>query len=97
MPVRGRLARAEPTSAARDQALTRNAHAADSHGMTAISPWLLRLVRVALLVVLFFFLLSTVVAAGGPTTGTLEKAVLVVVFFSLLGLAVPVHRIGRGR
>lgn len=50
--------------------------------------------RVALLVVLF--LLSTVVAAGGPTTGTLEKAVLVVVFIGLLGLVVPVHRIGHG-
>ena len=65
--------------------------------MTAISHRLLRLVRVALLVVLFFFLLSTVVAGGGPTTGPFEKAVLVVVFFGLLGLAVPVHRIGRGR
>lgn len=64
--------------------------------MTEISSWLLRLVRVALLVVLFFFLLSTVVAAGGPTTGPLEKAALVVAFFGLLGLAVPVHRIGRG-
>jgi len=65
--------------------------------VTAISPWLLRLARLALLVVLFFFLLSTVVAAGGPTTGPLERTVLVVVFFGLLGLAVPVHRIGRGR
>lgn len=51
----------------------------------------------ALLVVLFFFLLSAVVAAGGPTTGPLEKAVLAVVFFGLLGLAVPVHRIGQVR
>ena len=97
MSVRGRLGTAEPTSVAHDQALTRNAQAADSRSMTAISPWLLRLVRVVLLVVLFFFLLSTVMAAGGPTTGPLEKVVLVVVFFGLLGLAVPVHRIGRGR
>ena len=65
--------------------------------MTASSPWLLLLVRMVLVVVLFFFLLSTVVSAGGPTTGPLEKAVLAVVFFGLLGLAVPVHRIGRRR
>ena len=65
--------------------------------MTEIPLRLLRLVRVALLVVLFFLLLSTVVAAGGPTTGPLEKLVLAVVFFGLLALAVPVHRIGHDR
>ena len=65
--------------------------------MTAIVPWLLRLVRVALLVVLFFFLLSTVVAFGGSATGPLEKGVVAVVFLGLLALAVPVHRIGRDR
>lgn len=65
--------------------------------MLAIAPWLLRLVRMTLLVILFFFLLSTVIAFGGPGTGVWEKVVLVVVFLGLLGLAVPVHRIGRGR
>jgi type VI protein secretion system component VasF len=71
---------------------------ADSQGVTsAIVPWLLRLVRVALLVVLFFFLLSTVVALGGSATGVLEKGVLVAVFLSLLAAAVLVHRIGRHR
>lgn len=65
--------------------------------MSAIAPWLLRLVRVALLVILFFLLLSTVIAFGGPGTGLLERGVLVVVLVGLLGLAVPVHRIGRGR
>lgn len=65
--------------------------------MTAIVPWLLRLVRVVLLVVLFFILLSTVVAFRESATGPLEKGVLVVVFLGLLALAVPVHRIGRDR
>lgn len=65
--------------------------------MVAIYPWLLKLIRVALLVVLFFFLLSVVVAAGAPATGPLEKAGLVVIFIGLLALAVPVHRIGRSR
>jgi len=95
MPLRSRGG-AEPTLML-DQVLTRNPATTDSHGMTASSPWLLLLVRMVLLVVLFFFLLSTVVSAGGPTTGPLEKAVLAVVFFGLLGLAVPVHRIGRRR
>jgi hypothetical protein len=67
----------------------------DSPDMSTIAPWLLRLIRVALLVVIFFFLLFTVIALGGPGTGPLEKGVLVVVFLGLLALAVPVHRIGR--
>ena len=48
--------------------------------MLAIAPWLLRLVRMTLLVILFFFLLSTVIAFGGPGAGVWEKVVLVVVF-----------------
>lgn len=64
--------------------------------MSAIAPWLVRLVRVALLAVLFFLLLSTVVAFGGPSTGGRgRKGVLVFAFLGLLALAVPVHRIGR--
>ena len=63
--------------------------------MTAMAPWLLRLIRVALLVALFF-LLSTVVAIGGPGTGPWEKGALVVVFLALVGLAAPVHRFRRG-
>lgn len=69
----------------------------DSHHMRAIASWLLRLIRIALLVVLFFFLLSTVVAFGGPGTGPWEKGVLAVVFLGLVGLAASVHRIGQGR
>ena len=64
--------------------------------MTEISSWLLRLVRVALLVVLFFFLLSTVVAAGGPTEGPVEKAGLGVVLFGQDGHGVTVARHRRG-
>ena len=65
--------------------------------MSAIAPWLLHLVRVALLLVLFFLLLSTVVAFGGPGTGALERVALAAVFVGLVALAVPVHRIGRNR
>jgi hypothetical protein len=65
--------------------------------MHVIAPWLSRLIRVALLVILFFLLLSSVVAIARPETGPLEKGVLAVGFVGLLMLAVPVHRIGRGR
>ena len=65
--------------------------------MTVLAPRLRRLVRLGLLVVMFIFLLSTVIAFGGPGTGPWERSVLVVVFLGLLGLAVPVHRIGRQR
>ena len=65
--------------------------------MLAIAPWPLRLVRMALLVVLFFFPPSTVIAFGGPGPAVWEKGVRVVVFLGLLGLAVPAHRISRGR
>ena len=64
--------------------------------MTAISPWLLKLMRVAL-VVLFVLLLSVVVAAGGPATGPLEKGGLAVLLIGVLAFAIPVHRIGRSR
>lgn len=77
--------------------LTRNPAISESHGVTMIAPWLLRLIRVGLLVILFILLLSTVIAFGGPGTGPLEKSVLVAVFLGLLGLAVSVHRIGRAR
>jgi hypothetical protein len=65
--------------------------------MVAVFPWLLKLVRVALLMVLFVLLLSVVIAAGGPATGPFEKAGLAVVFIGVLALAIPVHRIGRSR
>ena len=69
----------------------------DTDGVTEIVPWLLRLVRIGLLVVLFFLLLSTVIALGGTGTGVFEKGVMVVVFVGLLTLAAPVHRIGQDR
>jgi hypothetical protein len=56
---------------------------------------LLRLLRIALLAVLFLLLLSLVVAVGRPETGPFEKVVLVAAGIGLLGLAMPVHRIGQ--
>jgi hypothetical protein len=54
-----------------------------------------RLLRIALLGVLFVLLLSLVVAVGRPETGPFEKIVLVAAGVGLVGLAIPVHRIGQ--
>lgn len=56
---------------------------------------LLRLLRIALLIILFLMALSLVVAIGRPETGPFEKVVLIAAVVGLLGLAMPVHRIGE--
>ena len=56
---------------------------------------LLRLVRFVLLVVLTFLTLSLVIAIARPEIGAAEKVVLAAAVIGLLGLAVPVRRLGE--
>lgn len=58
---------------------------------------LLGTLRIGLLVVLFLFVLAVVTAIGRPDTGAFETVVLGVAALGLLSLALPVHRVGRGR
>jgi hypothetical protein len=56
--------------------------------------YVLRLLRLALLVVLFFWILGLVIAIGRPETGLIEDGVLVGVVAGLFVLAIPVRRLG---
>lgn len=55
---------------------------------------MLRLIRIVILTAVTFLVLSLVIGIARPETGPMEKVVLVAAVIGLLGLAVPVQRIG---
>ena len=63
----------------------------------AYASYMLRLLRIAILLVMTFIVLSFIIAVASPETGPVEKMILGIAVVGVIFAAPQVRRLGSGR